>query len=247
MSLTAAQIVTLSTQAAKVRGYQSQAGQILNVILQELCQDYDFEVAMGTTTFLFNPALLSTASGSIVYGGPYPMPADYLRGRKGGVWWTLLGVPYTCIPIDLEQFDAQVQQAGLQSYPSLYTTDSSLFDAALQGLSAPFMWFYMPPASANPVTVRYQRQMPDIATPETSSTVPWFPNQAYLRKRLTGELCDLSGDDRAVTMLAEAEDMLRKYIVMKDDKTTRGQRINLDPRVFGKRFSDLPPTKQVWG
>ena len=44
MALTANQIISLATQIAKVPGYVTQAQQLLNAILQELAQDYDFEV-----------------------------------------------------------------------------------------------------------------------------------------------------------------------------------------------------------
>jgi len=67
--------------------------------------------------------------------GPYSLPVDYLRtsgssgstGASRSAWWTLLGVPYMMIPCDLAEFDIQVQQAGLQSYPWLWATDMSPF------------------------------------------------------------------------------------------------------------------------
>lgn len=63
--------------------------------------------------------------------GPILLPVDYLRlsGSSGStgsqrsfVWW-LDGVPYPVIPMDLAEFDMQVQQAGLQSYVWLSATD----------------------------------------------------------------------------------------------------------------------------
>jgi len=65
--------------------------------------------------------------------GPYAMPVDYLRlsGSSGShgaqrsfIWW-LNGVPYPVIPVDLAEFDMQVQQTGLQSYVWLGSTDMS--------------------------------------------------------------------------------------------------------------------------
>lgn len=65
--------------------------------------------------------------------GPYQMPLDFLRlsGSSGShgsqrsfVWW-LDGVPYPVIPVDLAEFDMQVQQTGLQSYVWLAATDMS--------------------------------------------------------------------------------------------------------------------------
>jgi hypothetical protein len=65
--------------------------------------------------------------------GPYLLPVDYLRlsGSSGStgaqrsfIWW-LQGVPYPVIPMDLAEFDLQVQQAGLQSFVWLSATDMS--------------------------------------------------------------------------------------------------------------------------
>lgn len=65
--------------------------------------------------------------------GPYVLPLDYLRlsgssGSSGSqrsfIWW-LQGVPYPIIPMDLAEFDLQVQQAGLQSFVWLSATDMS--------------------------------------------------------------------------------------------------------------------------
>lgn len=245
MAQNADDICTLARQAAKARGYETQSGQLLNEILGELCQDYDLDLAMKTFYFNFDPGLRAILGNSIYGSGPYPLPADFLRNRKGGVWWTLQGVPYKLIPIDLEEFDSQVQQAGNQSYPTLYTTDLSLADETAQGLTTPAMYVYMPPSGAYPATVRYQCQMADITSPETSATPPWFPNSAYLRTELTARLMSLTGDDRAQSTHAAAVEILRLYLGMKDDKTTRAQTIGLDKRVFGPRFSDLPNTKTV--
>jgi hypothetical protein len=63
--------------------------------------------------------------------GPILLPVDYLRlsgssGSSGSqrsfIWW-LDGVPYPVIPMDLAEFDMQVQQGGLQSFVWLSATD----------------------------------------------------------------------------------------------------------------------------
>jgi len=61
------------------------------------------------------------------------LPVDYLRvsgssgsqGSQRSTFWYLNGVPYPMVPVDLAEFDMQVQQAGLQSYPWLWATDMS--------------------------------------------------------------------------------------------------------------------------
>lgn len=238
MPLSSAQIVTLSTQVAKCPNYTSQAGQLLNSILSDLAQTYDFALARGTFNFNFTPAVAPIGNlNAQVASGPFTLPTDYLRAKKGDVMWFLQQVPYPMIPIDIEEFDTMVQQAGLQSYPYLWATDMS------QSPPVAYVW---PPASGQyPCMVRYYRQMPDIATPETSATVPWFPNQEYLRIKLAADLMEITDDTRKMEFKRDAENILRMYLTMKDDETNRSKRIGLDRRRFGRRFDVLRDTKTI--
>lgn len=244
MALTCAQICAYATQAARVPGYTQQAGDLLNVILQELCQTYDFDVAKRFFTFNFNP-VLPPQPPYLEGTGPYPLPADFLRcaGDKG-VWWELLGVPYPMIPIDLTEMDMSVQQAGLQSYPYWFATDVSLNDNA-----TPVAYVYPPPSGGFPVYVRYFSQMPDIEQAQASVQVPWFPNSQYLRTRLTGELMALVDDDRAQRFLGDSESgaqgILNRYLKLKDDKSDRSITVKLDRRRFSGDFNKLRNTKTV--
>ena len=178
MPLQAQQIVAQACAMVGVPGYTSLAGQQLNYILQDLCQTYDIDQAKGTYNFNFQPGLLTDSVYENITpgGGPYSLPGDYLRAvdEKSFVWF-LQGVPYPMIPCDLSEYDNLVQQAGLQSYPYIAATDMSQ--------SPPTMVVWPPASGAYPVQIRYRRQMPDIATPETSTTVPWFPNTTYLVTR----------------------------------------------------------------
>jgi hypothetical protein len=242
MALTNQQIVTLALQISKSPGYTSQAGQILNAILEDLAQTYDFDVAKGFYTFNFNPSLITNINPNVVAGsGPYNMPSDYLRADIDDVFWTNQGVPYPMIPVDIAEFDWTVQQVGNNAYPYLFAVDMSL--------SPPGMYVWPAPSGAYLVTVRYRRQMPDISTPEGSSAVPWFPNSTYLYTRLAGELCKLTGDDRWVALLGDgpqgAEGILRKYLELKDDSSNRAQTVKKDRRRFGSNFNSLPNTKTV--
>lgn len=249
MPLSAAQIIGLACQIAKCPGYVSQAGEILNSALSDLCQTYDFEICKGAFFFNFQPGLINRIGNSTFGSGPYPLPADYLRALKDGVFWTLQGVPYFMTSCDLSEFDMQVQQAGVQSYPYMYATDLSLSDEAQQGVTVPVMYVYSPPSGAYPVTVRYYRQMPDIAMPETSATVPWFPNSQYLLKRVAGGLMEITDDERAAAFLGEspqgAQGILDRYLKLEGDKVSRAQRITLDRRRFGRNWSRLPSTKTI--
>lgn len=242
MALTCAQIVTLALQIAKVPGYTSQGGQMLNMILQDLAQTYDFDVAKGFFQFPFVPGLIGTVNNNVTAGsGPYNMPADYLRADIDDVFWTLQGVPYPMIPVDIAEYDWMVQQSGNNAYPYLFTVDMSL--------SPPGMYVWPAPSGAYQVTVRYRRQMADIATPETSATIPWFPNTGYLITRLAGEMCKITNDDRWVQLLGDgaqgSEGILRKYLMLKDDSSDRAQTVKRDRRRFGTNVSTLPNTKQI--
>src|SRR5215469_1199255 len=133
MARSVGEVISLAQQIAKcgssaANGYAIQATSELTGILGDLCEDYDFAAARGIFQFNFNP-FLTTNFGS----GPTALPLDYLRtsgssgstGAQRSTWWTLQGVPYPMIPCDLAEFDMQVQQAGLQSYPWLWATDMS--------------------------------------------------------------------------------------------------------------------------
>lgn len=243
MALTSAQIVAQAVQVARCPGYTSQAGQLLNSILADLAETYDLDLAKGTFNFTFNTA----AAAPSIYPNALPgsvlaLPADFLRFVDNmDVVWYLLGVPYSMIPVDLSEFDNTVQQAGLQSYPYLYATDMSQ--------SPPNMLVYPPPSGNYSGTGRYRRQMPDITTPETSSVVPWFPNQQYLLTRLAGELMRITDDERAALFLGDSDvgavGILDRYLKMKDDQNTRAKTVKLDRRQFGRKFSGLKNTKLV--
>ena len=234
MPLSAANIVTLATQAAKCPGYTTQAGQFLNDILRDLCQSYDFDVAKSVYTFSFN-------SGAGTNFGPYALPMDWLRGANDGVFYTIQSVPYTMINVSNEQYDTYVRLAGLTAFPSNYTVYVGNIDQAI----ASNMFVWVAPSGAFPVTARYYRLMPDIATPSSSSSVPWFPNQDYLIKKLTARLMEITADERMPLMNQAADAILQKYLKLKDDNEGRVYTVELDKRVFGKRFSALPNTKLV--
>lgn len=228
--LTSAQIINLACQTARAPGFTSQAGQLFNSILDELCQNYDFEVALKTNSFTFNG---TTGNQS----GPYTLPADYLRTRKDSCFYTIQGVKYDLVSVDPAEYDLMVQQVGLNGYPQFFATDMSQ--------SPPIANFWPPPSGSYPVTQRYFSQMPAIVTPESSTTAPWFPNANYLQTRLEGELCKLVDDERWTGFIADAGLILTRYLKMKDDKEGRTQTVSLDRRRFGSNWNALPNTKII--
>jgi hypothetical protein len=243
MALQAQQIVSLALQIAKAPGYTAQAGQLLNAILLDLCLTYDLVVIRKNFTFTF-----STSASGLGYApgcGPNQMPADYLRAPKGGHFYNISGTIYKMINVEQAEFDAFVQSPGQNSYPERFYVDMSV--------SPPNLYVWYPASGAYAATVRYFSQMPDIVTPETSTTIPWFPNQAYLIRRLAGEVMAITDDDRAASYLGDNDEttpqgagvILRKYLTMQDDPDGRVKVVQLDPRRFGTSASGLKNTKTV--
>lgn len=259
MPLTAAQIVTRACKIARAPAFLSDGGDILNQILSELCQTYDFDLAQGVAYFNFNAQTggndystdYSSDYGPPLVGGansgPYALPSDYLRSKRDDVFYTIDGVKYVMINIDLSEFDGLVQQAGLMSYPQNYATDLSTL--GMGNLPQPVMYVWPPPAGGYPVTVRYQRQMPDIVNPSTSPLVPWFPDQNWLITRVAGELMRITNDTRADSYLGEgptgAQGILNRYLKLANDDEDRSKRVTLDRRYFSQDFFRIRNTKQI--
>jgi len=253
MPLTAAQICAIAQQNARAPGLSAQAGQLLNVVLSDLCQNYDLDVTKQTYSFL-----LPTSQVNSLGQAYQNLPSNYLRGIRYESFYVISGVPYPMIPCDLEEFDMLVEQAGLANFPVFYTTDLSLAGVTNSatgsgGAAVPVMLFWQVPSGNYPATVRYYSQMPDIINPQSSSVVPWFPNQNYLITELTGRLMQLTDDERADAVLSNDEErhpqgsrvLLRRYLAMKDDKGTRTQTVQLDRRRFGTSFDRLRNTKSI--
>jgi hypothetical protein len=240
VALTGNQIISVATQIAKVPGFVTQAQQLLNSVQEELARNYDFAIIRKYFTFPFdlsgNGVQYSYALGS----GPNPMPSDYLRLCPKGSYYLISGVPYNMIAVRQEQFDHFVQQAGLNSFPTYFYIDHAQ--------TPPQLYVWPPPSGAFQVSIRYQSLPADITD---FSTVPWFPNPTYLYTRLAGELMKLANDDRWAAFLSDADgsggagDLLRKYLVMKDEPNDAVKTVQLDRRNFRPNTSSLPNTKQI--
>ena len=244
MAQTAAQICATACNIAGAPSYLAIAGQALNEVLADICQTQDFDYARGTFNFNFVPGMISTLPSFpqvVQGGGPYNLPADWLRARYGDVMFFDQGVPHRLIAVDMDQFDMQVQQAGLMSYPLLYATDLSLEYSAV-----PVMVVYNPPNSNYPVMARYQRLMPDIATPETSATVPWFPYTKYLVEATAAGVMRETDDERWQSFELKAASTMDRILRLANDNSNRAKTVKLDPRRFGPDINNLPLTKQIW-
>lgn len=241
MALTAAQIIDLATQIGQCPGFTSQALSFLNAILQEIAQDYDFQVIRKSYEFTFSTS--ASGNGYAAGSGPNPMPSDFLRLHRTGSFYQIFNVPYKLVGVTQEEFDSFVQQPGLASYPYLAYVDVTQVAGQEPGL---YVW---PPASgAYPATIRYNPQMPDITD---TSQVPWFPNSTYLYTRLAGELMKVTNDDRWQQFLSDedgkggAGDLLRRYLTMKDDPETAVKAVTLDRRLFKPNIATVRNTKTI--
>jgi hypothetical protein len=237
MALQAQQIVSLACQIAKTPGFTSQGGQFLNTLLQWLAQSFDFDVIRQTVNFTFNTT--ATGNGYVAGCGPNPMPSNFLRAHKKGAFYMISGVPYTMIGYEQNEFDQFVQQAGNQAYPYAFYIDMAA--------TPPNLYVWVPAAGAYPATVRYNPQLPDIVTPESSTTIPWFPNTDFLIQGVSARLMQIANDDRMEGFFALADKTLTSYLKMKDDPESSGvKRVSLDRRLFGgSMWSRLPNTKQI--
>lgn len=228
---TAAQIITLACQVCNCPGRSSQAGQFLNMILADYAQTEDLDTIRQTTT------LNITAQSTIPY--PWPLPTNYLRAYD--VFYLVNGEPFYLTQMELAEFDKLFTGQGVANYPTRFATDMAVSPAGAPAV-APNMYFYPPPQIPLAVTVRYRPQTGDITTPETSSVVPWFPNQLILIEDLCVKLGDLVGDDRTEGWEARLERRMRKYLIMDDDKEGFSQTVKLDPNTF-RSNRNLPPSK----
>lgn len=224
MALSAAQIVNLACQICKTPGFTQQAGLLLNVVLADLAQLYDFDFIRATEY----PLNIDAATAA------YALPADHARTRE--VFYNVNGEIFWVTQMSLEEYDQQFQGPGISNYPTRFATKVE---------TAPHtILFYPPPALPLQVTVRYQPCMPDIPTPETNSVVPWFYNQKLLLKLLCAEVSMLADDDRMQSFGTLADENLRKFLIMDDDKEGYARKVKLDPNTFRPNNSLIPTKSQ---
>lgn len=231
-TMTCQQIVTLATQNAKVPGFTEQAGMHLNMILEDLALNYDFDL-------MKNEVFQIVTAGGTPALTPYDLPADYLRNATDELIYIVNGLPFTLYQKSLAMLKQFFTGPGISSYPQFFATDLSLTVA-----DNPIAYLWPPPNGAYTITWPYQKAHEWITSPETSSEVPWFPMSAYLVQELTARLCLANDDDRGPGLSQKAEDMLLHYLKMKDDRDGYAQRIMLDRNNFPGR-GRLRGTKSI--
>lgn len=240
--MTSAQIIALACQAAKVPGYTTQAGQFLNARLVQLALQQDLDIVRRFFSF-------TTAIGST---GPYQLPANYLRARQ--VYYYLNGISYDLDQKDMTQFNRLYQGPGLSDYPYLYATDVAGSMLPPPGMTTtipnpntnvpvPVIYLYPQPVVNLLIEVLYMDTTVEVPNPQVSSVIPWFPDQRTLLHMIIEDLMMLTDDVRAKDLQMKADDQMRSYLRMDNDKEQRAEKVKLDTDCFRTARRSIRPTK----
>jgi hypothetical protein len=227
--LIASQIVTQACQIAKCPGYISQGGQYLNLVLNDLVLHRDLKLNRVTES-------ITVTSGST---GPFNLSADYLRTYD--MFYPINGMPFFLRPVSTEQYDVEFQSPSVANYPYEFQTDLSP-QATTPDTGIALLYIYPQTNAALTLTHRYMIRRPDITTPQSSASVPWFPDQDYLIHATAARLMKITDDARLAQFVQEGEDMLRTHIIMDGDEQKVVKEVRLDPRRF-RIHNRLRPTK----
>jgi len=224
--ITSAQIVARACAIAKGPGFTQQGGQYLNLVLNDLVLHRDLKMNRVQTT-------IAVTVGS---NGPFTLPTDYLRTYD--LFYTVNNFPYFLFPLSQEEYDALFKDPSIANYPYCYTT--VLTNQATQ--TAGQLFIFPQSTSALTLTLRYFINRADISSPESSSTIPWFPDQDYLIHATSMRLMKELNDERYEQFRADAESMLRIHLIEEGDEQKVVKSIRLDPQRFHVNRS-LRPTK----
>lgn len=217
--LTAAQICTLARSIAKCNGFTVQSGQMLNLVLDDLCLKRDLKINRETDT-------ITVSSGS---NGPFNLENTYLRTYD--LFFEENGLPFFLKPISMEQYDAEFKDPQVANYPYEFATDiSPLADDPSTGI--PLLYIYPQSSASIDLTHRYMIRRAQISSPESSSSIPWFLDQEYLMHQTAAKLMKITDDDRWVAYEQMAEKMLQPWLIMEGDEQQVVKEVKLDPRRF---------------
>ncbi|RQX81799.1 hypothetical protein DF034_17440 [Burkholderia anthina] len=228
--LQASQIVARACAVAKCPGFTQQGGIYLNMVLEDLWLHRDLKINRVTES------LVVQANNY----GPFALPLNYLRPYD--LFFQQNNLPYFLHPISTEEWDQEFKDPSIANYPYEFMT--ILYDetTAQANNSAGQLFIYPQSSGQITLTHRYMVKQPDIATPETSTVIPWFPDQQYLIKATAVELMGETDDTRQESWRAQCEAMLRTHIIMEGDEQQVVKSVRLDPRRFHTNRT-LKPTK----
>jgi hypothetical protein len=234
LAQSAATLVNLACAAAKTPGMLVQAGQFMNIILEELSLIKDLEINRGLWSINTGAPVGYTTTSNIPY---FNLAPDHLRVLEDEVFYLISGVPYTLIQKQLSDFDQLITTTGFNSQVIFYAIDDSQSPSQIM--------FWPPPNASYTVFVRYEKLTADMANPETSALVPKFPLQQYLIWEISARMMDISDDDRVNNFHKRAEDLIRKWEIMQRDMESTCLRVKLDRNRFSTPWDLLKNTKEV--
>jgi hypothetical protein len=228
--LQAQQIVQRACAIAKCPGWLSQGGIYLNMVLEDLWLHRDLKINRVTE-------FIDVQANNY---GPMTLPLNYLRTYD--LFFQQNNLPYFLNPISTEEWDQEFKDPSIANYPYEFMTLLLDETSAQAAGSAGSLYIYPQSSGLITLTHRYMVKQPDITTPETSTVIPWFPDQQYLIKRTAAELMTESDDTRYDSFIAQCEAMLRTHLIMEGDEQQVVKSVRLDPRRFHSNRT-LKPTK----
>jgi len=234
MAQSAQVLINLACTAAKTPGMVVQAGQFMNIILEELSLIKDLEINRGLWSLNTGAPSGYTPTSGVAY---YNLAPDHLRVLEDECFYLVSGVPYTLIQKQLSDFDKLITTTGFNAQMIFFAVDDSQSPAQIL--------FWPPPNASYTVYIRYEKLTADMANPETSASVPKFPLQQYLIWEVAARMMDLSDDDRVDNFHKRAADLIRKWEIMQRDMESTVLRVNLDRNRFSTPFDLLKNTKEV--
>jgi hypothetical protein len=224
--ISAQQIVADACTIAKAPGFIQIGGRQLNLVLNDLVLHRNLKMLRQLESIVVQP-------GS---NGPFALPTNYLRTYD--LFYTVNNFPYFLYPLSQEEYDQLFKDPSIANYPYAYATDLT----AQQTQAAGSLYIYPQTNSQLSLSHRYMINMPDIVTPESSATVPWFPDQDYLLTATAMRMMRITDDERYERFKADADGMLQIHLIMDGDEQQVVKEVKLDPQRF-RMNRTLRPTK----
>lgn len=221
--LTAAQICTQVSQIVKAPGMLSQTGQCLNTVLVSLALQQDLDLVRRATTIT-----LTTGSSP----SSYALPSNYLRARR--FFYYVNGDPFDMYNWELEDLLLQYQNVDAVDFPYAFATDTNT--------ATNLIYVYPNPVEELTATLIYFDVAVEITTPETSATIPWFPDQDFLIKETSSRMMQITDDTRAPLFKQMSDETLRRTSRNLNDPERKAKKILRDPMTF-RNVQNVKPTK----
>lgn len=205
----------------------SQIGQSLNTVLVSLALQQDLDLVRRQTTITLTTGMSPSS---------YALPANYLRARR--FFYYVNGSPFDMTAQSLETLKLQFQDASIVDYPYWYATDTNTSD--------PLIYVYPNPVVQLSATLIYFDSAVEISTPESSATIPWYPDQDFLINETARRMMRITDDERAPLFKADSDETQRRTLRLLNDPEGRAVCVRRDPSTF-RNTQNVRPTKVEGG